>query len=37
MSNKVKMTEVRKAWVTAANKVLGPVTTMTRKYIQNVT
>ena len=36
MSNKVKMTEVRKAWVTAANKVLGPVTTVTRKDIQKV-
>ena len=36
MSKKVKMTEVRKAWVQAAIEVLGPVETVTRKDIQKV-
>ncbi len=36
MSKKVKMTEVRKAWVQAAVEVLGPVETVTRKDIQKV-
>ena len=34
--SKIKMTEVREAWVKAANDVLGPVSTVTRKDIQKV-
>ena len=33
---KIKMTETKAKWVTAANDVLGPVTTVNREDIQRV-